>query len=98
MSTESSAILPVEERTSDSLVDQHKKTKTANSGDDSCMLKETPANSLFKETVARFIQNGDLDMIDGNILCQISFMFPSSVNILRGLFTCKLPLFMREAA
>ncbi|XP_018856940.1 protein PTST homolog 3, chloroplastic isoform X2 [Juglans regia] len=64
MVEESSAVLSMEERPSHSLVDQHKKTKNANSGDDSCMPKETSANSSFEEKVDRFIQNGDLDMID----------------------------------
>lgn len=84
MSTESSAILSMEERPSHSLVDQHKKTKNANSGDDSCMPKETSANSSFEDKVARFIQNGELDMIDGKILCHNSTLFTSSVSILRG--------------
>ncbi|KAG6642884.1 protein PTST homolog 3, chloroplastic isoform X1 [Carya illinoinensis] len=61
---ESSAVLSMEARPSHSLVDQHKKTKNANSGDDSCMPKETSANSSFEDKVARFIQNGELDMID----------------------------------
>lgn len=83
MPTESSAIVSLEERPPYSLRDQHDKIKNIdqalNSDDDSCMPTVLSANSSFEEKVAKFIQNGYLDMIDGKI--NHFFMFTSSVNI-----------------
>ncbi|XP_062166681.1 protein PTST homolog 3, chloroplastic isoform X2 [Alnus glutinosa] len=70
MPTESLAIVSLEQSPPYSLRDQHEKIKNidqpVNSGDDSCMPTVLSANSSFEEKVAKFIQNGDLDIIDDN--------------------------------
>jgi hypothetical protein len=72
MPTESSAIASLEENPPYSLRDQHEKIKNIdqalNSDDDSCIPTVLSGNSSFEEKVAKFIQNGYLDMIDGKIL------------------------------
>lgn len=72
MPTESLAIMSLEQRPPYSLRDQHEKIKNIdqalNSGDDSFMPTILSANSSIEEKVAKFIQNGHLDMIDGKIL------------------------------
>jgi hypothetical protein len=72
MPTESLAIVSLEQSPPYSLRDQHEKIKNIdqplNSDDDSCMPTVLSANSSFEEKVAKFIQNGDLDIIDGKIL------------------------------
>ncbi|KAE8099669.1 hypothetical protein FH972_017627 [Carpinus fangiana] len=70
MPTESSAIVSLEESPPYSLRDQHEKIKNIDqaldSDDDSCIPTVLSGNLSFEEKVAKFIQNGYLDMIDDN--------------------------------
>ena len=77
MPAESSAIVSLEESPPYSLRDQHEKIKNIdqalNSDDDSCIPTVLSGNLSFEEKVAKFIQNGYLDMIDGKILYKSLF-------------------------
>lgn len=72
MPIESPIGLSLEERPSYNLKDQDEKIKNNDvplySSEDSRMPIEFSANSSIEEKVTKFIQNGDLDMIEGKIL------------------------------
>ena len=72
MPIESPISLSLEERPSFNLKDQDEKIKNNNvplySSEDSHMPIEFSENSSLEEKVTKFIQNGDLDMIEGKIL------------------------------
>ncbi|XP_030926316.1 protein PTST homolog 3, chloroplastic isoform X2 [Quercus lobata] len=70
MPIESPISLSLEERPSCNLKDQDEKIKNNNvplySSEDSCVPIEFSENSSLEEKVTKFIQNGDLDMIEDN--------------------------------